>query len=62
MNVILLKKLDVIRKSSEILLEHYQTRGFKNSLMEVGLKNILNMSQEAIDEIEKEKAPEPPQE
>jgi len=62
MNETLLKKLDVIKKSSEILLEHHQTRGFKNSLMEVGLKNILNMSQEAIDEIEKEKAPEPPRE
>jgi len=62
MNETLLKKLDIIKKSSEILLEHHQTRGFKNSLMEVGLKNILNMSQEAIDEIEKEKAPEPPRE
>jgi hypothetical protein len=56
----LIKKLEVIKKSAEILLEHYETKAFKNSLMEVGLKNITAISQEAIAEIEKEKAPEPP--
>ena len=55
----LLKKLDIIKKTAELLLEHHQTRGVKNTLMEVGLKNILGMSQEAIDEIEEEKASEP---
>lgn len=58
----LIKKLTVIKKSAEILLEHYETRAFKNSLMEVGLKSIIAISQEAIAEIEEEKAPEPPQE
>jgi hypothetical protein len=58
----LINKLDIIKKSAELLLEHHETRGLKNSLMEVGLKNILAMSQEAILEIEKEKAPEPPRE
>ena len=57
----LLKKLDIIKKSAELLLVHYETRGFKNSFMEIGLKNILAMSQEVIAEIEEEKAPEPPQ-
>jgi len=55
----LIKKLDIIKKSAELLLEHHETREFKSTLMEVGLKNILSMSQEAIDEIEKEKASEP---
>jgi hypothetical protein len=56
----LIKKLDIIKKSAELLLTHYESKGFKNTLFEVGLKNILNMSQEAIAEIEKEKASEPP--
>jgi hypothetical protein len=55
----IIKKLDIIKKSAELLLEHHETREFKSSLMEVGLKNILNMSQEAIAEIEEEKASEP---
>lgn len=58
----IMKKLDIIKKSAEILLEHYETKGFKNTLMETGLKNILGMSQEAIAEIEEEKASEPPRE
>jgi hypothetical protein len=56
----LLKKLDIIKKSAELLLTHYETKGFKNTFMEIGLKNILAMSQEAINEIKEEKAPEPP--
>jgi len=55
----LIKKLDIIKKSAELLLEHYETKEFKSTLMEVGLKNILSMSQEAIAEIEEEKASEP---
>lgn len=58
----LIKKLDIIKKSAELLMDHHETRGFKDNLMEVGLKNIISISQEAIEEIEKEKAPEPPQE
>jgi len=56
------KKLDIIKKSAELLLEHYETKEIKNRLLVVGLKNILNMSQEAIHEIEEEKASEPPRE
>jgi len=56
----LIKKLNAIKRTSEILLEHYETRAFKNSIMEVGLKNILGITQEAIETLEKEKAPEPP--
>jgi hypothetical protein len=62
MNEILIKKLGFIKMSAEILLEHHQARGFKNTMMETGLKNILEIAQEAIYEIQKEKAPEPPKE
>jgi len=55
-------KLDIIKKSAEILLEHYEHRGFKNTLFETGLKNIIAISDEAIYEINKEKAPGPPTE
>jgi len=58
----LLKKLDIIKKSAELLMDHHETRGFKDRLMEVGLKNIISISQEAIAEIEEEKASEPPRE
>jgi len=62
MNETLLKKLDIIKKSSELLLEHQESRVVKDTLMMVGLKNIIAMSQKAIAEIEIEKAPETPQE
>jgi hypothetical protein len=55
----LIKKLDILKKRAELLLEHHETKEFKSSLMEVGLKNILGISQEAIDEIKEEKASEP---
>lgn len=55
----LLKKLDIIKKSAELILEHHGTRAVKDNLMEIGLKNIIAMSQEAIHEIEEEKASEP---
>ena len=58
----LIKKLDIIKKSAELLMDHHETRGFKDNLIRVGLQNIISISQEAIDEIEKEKAPEPPRE
>ena len=49
----LLKKLNAIKRSAEILLENYQTRAFKNNIEKVGLENILGISREAIDEIQK---------
>lgn len=55
----LIKKLEVIKKSAEILLERYGSRGIITTTIEVGLKNIIAMSQEAINEIEEEKASEP---
>ncbi len=50
----LLKKLNAIKRSSEIILENYQTRAFKNNIEKVGLENILGICKEAILEIEKE--------
>ena len=53
-------KVKAIKRTAEILMEHHESRLTKNTVMEVGLKNIIGISQEAIAEIEKEKAPEPP--
>jgi hypothetical protein len=55
----LMKKLEIIKKSAELLLDHHKSRAVKDNLLEVGLRNIIGISQEAIDEIEKEKASEP---
>jgi len=51
----LLKKLNAIKRSAEILLENYQTRAFKNNIEKVGLENILGICKEAIREIEEER-------
>lgn len=58
----LMKKLEIIKKSAELLMDHHVTKAVKDNLIEVGLRNIIGISQEAIDEIEKEKASEPPRE
>ena len=55
-------KVKAIKRTAEILMEHHESRAFKNTIMGVGLKNIIAISQEAIDELEKEKASEPPRE
>ena len=54
--------LEKIKRTAEIILEHQSSRALKNSIITVGAESIIVMSKEAIYEIEKEKAPEPPQE
>lgn len=49
------KTFEVIKKSSELVFEHYKARGFKNSLIEVGIQNIIGMCNTALEEIAKEK-------
>ncbi len=44
-------KIGIIKKSAEILLEHYESRGFKNTLMETGMKNILELSNSILEDI-----------
>jgi hypothetical protein len=55
MNEYTIHKITIIKKSAEILLEHYEKKGFKNTLFEVGLKNILGMSDSILEDIEAEK-------
>jgi len=55
MNDDIAKKVNIIKRSAEILLEHYEGREIKNSLMEIGLKNILEMSVSILEDIAKGK-------
>lgn len=55
MNEYTIHKIAIIKKSAEILLENYESRGFKNTLMETGLKNIIGMADSVLEDIAKEK-------
>lgn len=50
------KILDNVKQSARLVLEHYRSRGFKNTLIEVGLNNIIGMTESAIEMIEKNQA------
>ena len=52
------KILENILQSARLVLEHYKSRGFKNTLIEVGLNNIIGMTETAIEMIEKNQAKE----
>ena len=52
------KVLENILQSARLVLEHYRSRGFKNTLIEVGLNNIIGMSESAIEMLEKNQAKE----
>lgn len=54
----IIKAFEVIKKSGELVLEHHQSRGFRNSLIEVGLQNIIDMCKIALEQIYKEKREE----
>lgn len=56
----LVNKLKAIHRTAEIILEHQSSRSFKNSLITVAAQNIKGICEEALLEIEEEKAPEPP--
>lgn len=51
----IIKTLEGIKKSGELVFEHYKARGFKNSLIEVGIQNIIGTCDTALEEITKEK-------
>lgn len=55
MNENTIHKITIIKKSAEILLEHYLSKGIKNTLMETGIKNILEITSSVLEDIEKEK-------
>lgn len=41
-----------IKQSAELVFQHYQSRGFKNTLIEVGLKHIIALAQEGVSQVE----------
>ncbi len=47
--------LEKIKRTAKIILEHQTSRSFKNSIIILGVENIITMCKEAVDEIEKEK-------
>jgi hypothetical protein len=51
----IIKTLEVIKKSGELVFEYYKARGFKNTLIEVGIQNIIGTCETALEQIAKEK-------
>ena len=51
----IIKTFEVIKKSGELVFEHYKARGFKNSLIEVGIQNIIGTCNTALEQIAKER-------
>lgn len=49
-----IKTLEGIKKSGELVFEHYKARGFKNTLIEVGIQNIIGTCNTALEQITKE--------
>lgn len=52
------KILENILQSARLVLEHYRSRGFKNTLIEVGLNNVIGMTETAIEMLGKNQAKE----
>ena len=52
----IIKTFEVVKKSGELILEHYKARGFKNTLIEVGIKNIIGICDTTLEQIVKEKS------
>ena len=55
-------KMRLIQKTGELVLEHQESRLIKDNLITVAAQNIIGIAKEAIEEIEKEEAPERPKE
>jgi hypothetical protein len=54
----IIKTLEVIKKSGELVLEHHKSRGFRNNLIEVGIQNIIDMCKIALEQMTQEKREE----
>lgn len=46
--------LEKIKRTAEIVLEHQNSRAFKNSIINLGAESIIAMSNDALAEIEKQ--------
>jgi len=42
-------------KSGELVFEHYKSKGFQNTLIGVGIQNIIGICKKAIEQIAKRK-------
>ena len=51
----IIETLEVIKKSGELVFEHYKAKGFKNTLIEVGIQNIIGTCDTALEQIAREK-------
>lgn len=51
----IVKTFEVIKKSGELVFEHYKARSLKNTLIEVGIKNIIVMCDTALEQIAAER-------
>ncbi len=51
----IIKTLEVIKRSGEPVFEHCKARGFKNTLIEAGIKNIIGICDTALEQMEREK-------
>jgi len=51
----MIKTLEAIKKSGELVFEHYKSKGFQNTLIEVGIQNIIGICKMALEQIAKEK-------
>jgi uncharacterized protein YutE (UPF0331/DUF86 family) len=54
----MIKVLQNIKRSSELLFEHYKFKGFKNRLIEIGIQNIIDMCKMALEEMDEGKKEE----
>jgi dTDP-4-amino-4,6-dideoxygalactose transaminase len=54
----IIKSFEIIKKSGELVLEHYQSRGFRNSVIEVGIRNIVDICKITLEQVTKEKTKE----
>ena len=46
--------LEKIKRTAEIVLEHQNSRAFKNNIINLGAESIVAMSRDALAEIEKQ--------
>ena len=49
---------EIIKKSGELVLEHYKSRGFRNSVIEVGIRNIIDICKLNLEQDTEEKGKE----
>ena len=54
----IIRTFQIIKKSGELVLEHYKSRGFRNNLIEVGIQNIIDMCKIALKQITQERREE----